>query len=143
MNPKFFGAKTLYLIEVSESKRKKEISKSNFHLLEERIVLIKARNFNEAIRKGEREAIAYESTHVNPFGDKVICRYLGCIDIFEIYTSPEDLAEIYSINYLVDKKINRKQILDQHFGKNINRNREKIIRQKFLNSDFNVLNKRP
>lgn len=137
---KSFGAKSLFITRISgRGKVKARYKSANYFLLEERIILVKGKDFNEAIKKAKKEAISYESIHENPYGQKVITKFLKCIDVFELYSKVGDLAEIYSINYLVNKKNRIKKILDQHYGNNFNEKLEKKLRQGFLNKEFNKL----
>ena len=109
--------------------------KKNIDMVEERIVVLKARNFDEAIRKGEKEANEYVGgTHINPYGQKVVQKYIGTIDVFEMFDDLELNAEIYSSTHLIPKDESSKKISDRIMGKEYKN--ELKIRKKFLNREF-------
>ena len=74
---KVYAIKTLYR---TKAVGKTTASDSAYHgahdLIEERILTLKARSFDEAIAKGEKEAIRYakETCHLNPYGQKKSCK---------------------------------------------------------------------
>lgn len=66
-------------------------------LVEDRIVLLQAESFDEAIRLGEIEADSYaKNVWPNAQGELVKTRYLGACDVFVIKASPAEGVEIYS-----------------------------------------------
>ena len=98
MAMKWYGAKTLYRIGASGKPRATDrYYDSDASLVEERIVLFQARSFDEAIEKAEKEAAAYiKETHVNPYGQKVRQRYLGEVNVYELFEDPGTGVEVYS-----------------------------------------------
>lgn len=80
-------------------------------LVEERIVLLRAESFDEAIRLGEIEAESYaKDTWPNVKGELVKTRYLGACDVFSVKTSPDEGVEIYS-NLLVRRGLEKDEVV--------------------------------
>lgn len=74
---------------------------------EERVVLIRADNFNEAIARAEKLAKKYAKGLDG-------CKYLGFVDVFHIFgESIEDGTEIYSL--MRDSKLSKNKYLDRFF----------------------------
>jgi hypothetical protein len=66
-------------------------------LVEERVVLLRAEDLDEAIRLGEAEAELYaRDTWPNAKGDIVRKRYLSVCNVFDIKASPAEGVEVYS-----------------------------------------------
>lgn len=140
MSWKWFSVKTLYRNEVfGKPIAIDENYDESVTLVEERIVIFKARNHEEAIKKAEKDALEYiKETHINPYGQKVKTRYLKAFDSYEIF---EDLnnslksgIEFFSNTELVDVKDTDDNIIDWRFG-NKHPYSEKN-RKKFLNREF-------
>lgn len=119
MNWSWFGVKTIYRIEaVGLPQVVDSAYDPDATLIEERVVLFRARSFDEAIRKAEREAMRYAaSQHQNPYGQTVKMRYLQHCDAFLIYESPGVNVEVYSATEVVNKQIHDDEILDRKLGK--------------------------
>ena len=133
---KYFGAKTLYLVEVVGSVKRGNGTDKRYNMYEERIVLVRASSFDDALTKAIKDAKVYENVHTNPFGQKVKTKFLNCIDVFEMFSKVEDLAEVYSITSLVRKSVKVDTVLDHNFGEELGNDKEKKIRVKFLNEKF-------
>jgi hypothetical protein len=106
-------------------------------LVEERIVLIKARSLDEATIKGEKEANDYSSEYSNVYGQKIRQRYLKVCDAFELFDEPnQNGVEVFSSIERVSSKVKDSAIIGNKFGKE---EAEKIFRKKrmkFLNAEF-------
>jgi hypothetical protein len=95
---KWYGAKTLYRARAYGG----AIATDRYHdpqasLVEERVVLFRARSFDDAIEKAEKEAATYvKDTHVNPYGQTVRVRYLGDVNVYELFDAPGAGVEVYS-----------------------------------------------
>lgn len=86
-------------------------------LVEERIVLLHAEDFDEAIRLGEVEAAEYVSdTWPNADGDMVRIRYLGVCDVFDIQETPAKGVEIYSRLLSRPSAEDDDVVIDRFFG---------------------------
>jgi len=80
----WYSAKCLFLHRDFSKRQKKPCS-------EERITLVRARSFAEAIRKGESEARRYAKPPLS-------VEYLGFITVYELFDKVmRDGAEVYSI----------------------------------------------
>lgn len=106
-------------------------------LVEERIVLIRAQNPKEAIKKAEKEANEYAEkiSYQNPYNQKVTTRYLGFFDLFEIEGNLADKEEIFLTSRLMNRKISDKKIAHVYVNKrkiNVTQSNHKV----FLNKDL-------
>jgi hypothetical protein len=87
-------------------------------LIEERVVLVKARSFQEAIRKGEKEARAYVRglTYRNPYGQHVTTKYLESCDVFRLFKAPANGCEVYSRMAIVRTGASATRMIDTLLG---------------------------
>ncbi len=61
------------------------------------VELLRARSYDEAIRKAEIEADHYaKESHLNPYGQRVACRFLGAVESFELFDAPGNSVEVWS-----------------------------------------------
>jgi hypothetical protein len=105
-------------------------------LIEERIVLFRASGFDDAITRAETEARRYAKTiHRNPYGQKVVTRYLESCDAFKLFDSPAAGVEVFSSTMLVPSTGRQAALVDRWFGA-LERRPDKR-RRKFLNREFN------
>jgi hypothetical protein len=88
-------------------------------LVEERIVVLKARSFEEAIRRGEVEAKKYarQCQHRNPYGQQVRSRYLGYCDVYVFDDPPGDNTEVFSTTEVVCGKSSDRAVLRRVIGR--------------------------
>lgn len=137
MNWSWFGVKTIYRIEAFG--RPQAIDSAydpDATLIEERIVLFRARSFDEAIRRAEKEATQYAaSQHRNPYGQTVKMRYLKSCDAFLMDESPGVSVEVFSATEVVHKQIPDDEILDSKLGKQRGSN-DRQQRLKFLHQEL-------
>ena len=137
---KWFSVKTLYKVSVTGSRNSStsEEFKTAF-LLEERVVIFKARNFNHAIKRAQNEAENYaRMSHTNPYGQCVTCKFLNTADAFELCDSLDDGAEIYSMTELHVNRMSKKELLDRKFGRVFSARKEEKLRKKFLDIEFSA-----
>lgn len=135
---KTYSAKTLYRTEVSgEPFATDEDYTDSVDLVEERVVTVKARSFDEAIKRGELEAVEYTKgmDHINPYGQEVTTRYVGNICVFEPYDNVPANIEVYSSTFLIKRTVSDKKLADGLFG--IQKLERKYARKVFLNVEFN------
>jgi hypothetical protein len=106
-----------------------------FDMIEERIVTVKARSFDEAIERVEKAAAEYAATpFTNPFGQTVQWKYTGSSDVYEPYDSiPADL-EVYSNTYLISRALSDEELADNVLGRSFEN--EDDLRMNFLDSDI-------
>ncbi len=98
----WYGAKTIYLVN-TDSPGKNKSQK----LYEERIIVLKARSFDDAIQKAEEEALVY-ADEASGF------KYLGYVNVFKLYNGEiEDKTEVFSL--MRTSKLNSKKYIDKHF----------------------------
>jgi hypothetical protein len=90
---KWFGVKTIYRTSIrGKPTFVDEYYDADGTLVEERVVLVRARNHDEAIRRAEREAGTYaaDTYYRNRFGQVVSLRRLNGIESFELFDDPEN-----------------------------------------------------
>ena len=118
MSWKWFGVKTVFRKEAIGKPTYVDASyEAKLTLVEERIVLIRARSFDEAISKAEAEAEKYAAgNYSNCYGQLVTQRYLRACDAFELYDDPNNGVEVYSNTELVPKRVSDSKVIDQHLG---------------------------
>ena len=138
MSWKWYGVKTLTRWEaIGKPKSIDENYDEDATLLEERVVLIKARNLDEAIKKGEKEAKRNLSEYENFYGQKVKLRYLESCDAFELFEEPnENGVEVFSLIETASKKIKDSALVDNKFGKNQSPESFARKRGKFWNAEL-------
>lgn len=109
---------------------------SSVTMVEERVVLFRAHTFDEAMRAAEREALLYvHHRHVNPYGQKVITRYLGACEAFQLFDPPAAGSEVFSTTEILPKRISDKAIVNQRLGHSESV-RDSKRRRNILNREF-------
>ncbi|WP_444945459.1 DUF4288 domain-containing protein [Microbulbifer sp. VTAC004] len=133
---KTFAVKTLYRTKTTGVPLSTSEGYSDqYDMVEERVVTFKARSFDEAIERAEREAEEYaREVFVNPFGQNVAWYFTGDSVAFEPYDSVPANIEVFSSTYLVPRKLNDKYLADNCFGQSYEDDEK--IRINFLNSDI-------
>jgi len=115
----WFGVKTLYRMSPrGRPKGTDALYAENLSLIEERVVLVRARSFDEAIKKAEKEAREYaRERYRNPYGQEVVTRYLGYCDAYDM--SPEDPGsgvEVYSRTAVMSGRLSDRRVLEHSLG---------------------------
>jgi hypothetical protein len=107
MSWKWYGVKTLYRITAEGKPRATdERYVDDIDLIEERVVLVRARNSEEAHQKAGKEAREYaEPWHVNPYGQRVRFRLIDHQVAFECFDDPGPNAEVFSDVFVMPKGI--------------------------------------
>ena len=86
-------------------------------MVEERVVLVKARSGDDAIRFGQAEARRYSrSSHRNPYGQRVRTRPLRCIEAYDINEPVRKMTEVYSSTQVVPRRVTDTAIVTRMFG---------------------------
>ncbi len=119
MSWKWYGVRTVYRsAPAGKPQGTDENYSAKLTLVEDRIVLVRARSFEEAIHKGEREAKAYaaEAPHRNPYGQPVRQRYLGYCDAYELRNGPGASVEVFSSTEVVAKTESDSSVIDRLIG---------------------------
>ncbi len=142
----WYGVKTLYRLEAKGTpKNPDQDYNDKTTMIEERVVLVKARNFDEANEKGEKEASNYARSLrcINSYGQKVNARYLDTCDCFRFYDMPNVDVEVFSMMGMVNRKIPDDTLLDWRFGfrSDLEKDNERA-RKKFFdgNSEREIMN---
>jgi len=136
-NPKknWYAARALFrFVATGEPKRKDRYFDPDSTFLEDRIVLVQATSFDDAIKKGEREAKAYcKSVRFNNvYGQNVELKYLGAMNVFEMSDHPGPLCEVYSLMTIVPRSLRDSTLVTQRFGSERDRNQQ--YRKKFVDA---------
>jgi len=128
---KLYAAKTLYRTKAVGRPKAARPRGARVDLVEERVVLIRARSKAEALDRGQAEAEAYASgpSYVNPYGQEVITAYLGAIEVFEPFDDVGANKEIYSSTRLVAPTLSDEAVVDRLLGRD--RNDEAELRIQF------------
>lgn len=116
----WYAVKTLYRVEASGEPDFTDVGfDEQITLIEERVVLFKARSFNEAIRKAEKEAHSYAKNWklVNVYGQQVTGRYLGSCDAYCLYDPPANGIEVFSATELWSENVADETLIDRKLGK--------------------------
>ncbi len=102
----WYGAKTLYEVKSSSIE-------ANNKLYEERVVLIKAVSFEDAIRKAEEEAFDYAN-------DDSGFVYLGFVNAFKLVDEKiRDKTEVFSL--MRESNLKPKKYIDRYFDTGLER----------------------
>jgi hypothetical protein len=134
----WYSVKTLYRTEaIGRPAFKDEDYDGAVTLVEERIVLFKARNFKEAILKAEKEARNYAAdiAYENIYGQRVHVRYMETYMAYELFDEPGKGIEVFSDTELVNKRITDKSIIDRKMTPNTTEN-ETWKRMKFVKGEI-------
>lgn len=116
---KWFGVRTVYRIEARGRPAGTDANYSaTMTLVEERVVVLKARSFQEAIQKAEAEAKRYaaDHRHRNPYGQRVRARYLGYCDAYQSDEGVSTGAEVFSTSEVVARRVSDKAIVRRLLG---------------------------
>lgn len=111
-------------------------------MVEERIVLYQSRSFAEAIRVAEKDARVYARTrHTNPYGQRVLTRYLGACDAYKLFAPPDARQEVFSSTEVISKRVSDKAVVNQYLGHEETK-REDKTRRNVLNREYSGTVKR-
>ena len=115
----WYGVKTLYRsAPVGRRQGIDRLYSDQVTLVEERVVLVRARSLDAAIRKAEREARRYAADwHRNPYGQRVRTRYLGFVEAFDIDDEVGDGCEIFSETEVVWRAITDRSVIERQVGR--------------------------
>lgn len=120
-NPwKWFGVKTLYRTIADGRPQGTDCwYDPDFSLVEERIVLFRARSSEEAMKRAEHDAVMYADRVQtrNPYGQSIITRYLGVMDCFELFDDLDGSGtEVFSRTEVVSRKTSDSQVARSILG---------------------------
>ena len=98
-------------------RRRDAAYRSGVATIEDRFVLLRAKDFDDALRRGEAEAAEYvRLATVNAYGQRVAERVLGYVEAFSLYRRPVDGDEVFSRIEVVDPAESASQLLDRKLG---------------------------
>lgn len=135
---RWFGVKTLYRVQaVGRPRARDRYFDASLTLVEERVVVFRARSHDEAIRKAEREAKEYAGAAMdrNPYGQRRKHRFLGALNSYEMLDPPAARTEVYSDTFLVRKETSDHQVIAGHLlfpeSKALSRKRRNFLSEAF------------
>lgn len=107
-------------------------------LVEERVVLFRARSQREAFARAEREVRSYASDcdHRNPYGQQVVCRSLEVMDSYELFTAPASGREAYSRTQVVSRSVPDRSVVQALLGPFHESSRDRRTRRNILDIVF-------
>lgn len=134
---RWYGVKTLYRWTAAHPNRLPNDRRLRAAaLIEERVVLVKAKGHRQAISLAQSEARRYQrGAFTNPYGQSVQVKNLGCWDSYELFEPPAHLHEAYSLTELIDTRTPVRSIVVAKMGKSAGP-REQAIRNKFADHQF-------
>lgn len=98
--PEWYSAKCIFRHDNTSLKKGGKV-------YEERVVLLRARSFDEAIELGEQDAKEYAESLVG-------VKYMGFISVYYLFAKQmRHKAEVYSI--MRENKMSKKQFLDRYY----------------------------
>ena len=108
-------------------------------LVEERVVLFRARSHREALVRAEREARVYaaDCDHRNPYGQAVACQSLALMDSYQLFTAPGSGSEAYSRTQVVSRSVPDASVVRALLGSARESARERRQRRNVLDIVFN------
>jgi hypothetical protein len=116
---KWYGVQTLYrTAAIGKPLATDKHYSAAVTMVEHRTVIFRARSFDEAIRKAEKNAKSYAAAnpHRNPYGQRVKTRYLGFCNAFVIYDHLESGAEVHSETEVIPRRITDSQVCSRPIG---------------------------
>lgn len=110
----WYAVKSLYRTDVTPPKAEAPRLSS----FEERIVLLRAESFDEALSKGEADARQYADGNgwLNSAGENVRTRYLEGLDAFSLSDEATEGEEVYSKILFVDPDTTDEQLVNRGLG---------------------------
>jgi len=118
MKMKWFAVKTLYRTAPEGRPKAPDLDYDRGgSLVEERVVVFRAQDHVHAIAQAERDAKQYaRGAYRNAYGQKVVTRYLGLCDSFEMFDSPGRGAEVFSETYRIPLRVRDAAIGNRFLG---------------------------
>jgi hypothetical protein len=116
----WYGVRTLYRVAAEGAPKSRDRHfDPQLTLIEDRIVLFKAIDLDDAIAQGIKEGRSYcrQTKFVNPYGQKVRMRFLDACDAFEIVEGkPAAGFEVYSSTELVRASVSDRAVVNRRMG---------------------------
>lgn len=130
---KWFGVKTLYRACARGRPTKRDRHyQPDATLIEERVVLVRAADFDHALKGANREALAYaRDGYENLYGQKIETTFLGACDAFELFDPPGPAREVYSRTEIASRRLSNAAVVKQLMGPNSTKS-ERYARRQFV-----------
>ena len=115
----WYGVKTLYrAAPAGRARGTDRFYSADVTLVEERVIVVRARTGDGAIRKAEVEAKRYATkSHHNPYGQRVRTKYLGYVDAYHMFDELQEGAEVFSDTEVVSRKVSDQAIVYRQLGR--------------------------
>jgi hypothetical protein len=130
----WYGVRTLYRLAAEGTPRSRDRHfDPESTLIEDRVVLFQAIDFDDAIAQGIKEGRFYcrQTKFVNLYGQKVRMRFLNACDAFRIFEGkPATGVEVYSSTEEVRASVSDRAVVERRMGPKDSGARE--TRYKFL-----------
>jgi uncharacterized protein DUF4288 len=103
---------------VGRPKRRDATYRAGVAAIEERIVLVRAKNADAALKKGRSEALEYaRSARVtNVYGQTVVRELLHYVEAYEMFDDPGDGAEVFSSIEIVSARESEASVVRRKAG---------------------------
>src|SRR2546428_1999943 len=103
---KWFGVKTLFRVSAAGRPVATDSAYDpKMTMVEERVVLYRSRSSADAIRTAEKDAREYvRGRHTNPYGQRVVTRYLGACEAHWLFEPPGSGQEVFSTTEVIPKR---------------------------------------
>ncbi|MFC3151968.1 DUF4288 domain-containing protein [Litoribrevibacter euphylliae] len=109
--------------------------REDLDMLEERIVLLRADSFDDAIEQAEREAREYARVEqTNPYGQRICINYIEACDAYMLGEAPSESVEVFSSTSLINRETSDSEIMDMRLGA-VSDDDERFSK-KFLSQEF-------
>lgn len=109
--------------------------REDLDMLEERIVLLRAESFDDAIEQAEREAREYARVEqTNPYGQRICINYIEACDAYMLGESPSESVEVFSSTSLISRDTTDSDITDMRLG--VVSDDDERFSKKFLSQEF-------
>lgn len=113
--------------------------REDLDMLEERIVLLRADSFDDAIEQAEREAREYARVEqTNSYGQRICINYIEACDAYMLGESPAESVEIFSSTALISRDATDTELTDMRLGAvtdDDERYSKKFLSQEFESED--------
>lgn len=116
----WYGVRTLFrLVAVGKPKWTDRYFDPASTLVEDRVVLFQATNFDDAIRQAEAEAKRYcrATRYQNVYGQRVRLKFLAATDAFSMHSVPGAASEVYSTTAIVPNSVRDSRVVTIWWGK--------------------------
>lgn len=138
---KWFAVKSLYRVSAKGAPQGRDAAfDPDMTLVEERVVLFRARNHDEAIARAEKEALDYctDAPFRNPYGQTVVHRSLSAFDSFELFNPPASGREVYSRTEVLPRSVSDAAVAVALLGPARDSARVEASRRNVLDIIFNA-----